>query len=370
MDKIKNLLAIIKAKIEAHNEFKKEYNKQLAFDFNVLNFFNVGENKTSEILAFFLNPEGNHGQDDAFLQEFMNYFKFETQTNEGVKVFCEKRIDENRRIDLYLEFKNKEILAIENKIWAKDQQNQLHDYSVYLEKVSNDKYLLLYLNPYNHLPSQSSISENKRIELENKKNFKVISYTKHVFFILDRWISISKADNVTFFLKQFRKYLEIKFLGNNTLKITKAMEDIIYKNQREVEVIINTYNNLSSKSLNLFYKISTLLQKEEIKCPENIIIEKIAPFPYEGKKVFKFGISKGGNKIYIQFIWDKINLFSHYYIFNTSDNIFVNCAENLKFNDNYMIPFNSNESEIIVVIMNQLKLAFELFAKYDEITSK
>ena len=35
-----------------------------------------------------------------------------------------------------------------------------------------------------------------------------------------------------------------------------------------------------------------------------------------------------------------------------------------------MIPFNSNESEIIVVIMNQLKLAFELFAKYDEITSK
>ncbi len=33
------MLRIVKSKNEAHNEFKKEYNRFLAFDFNLLNFF-------------------------------------------------------------------------------------------------------------------------------------------------------------------------------------------------------------------------------------------------------------------------------------------------------------------------------------------
>jgi hypothetical protein len=52
---IENLLDIVKSKIEAHLKFKKEYDKQLAFDFNLFQFFSVGENKNSQVLAYFLD---------------------------------------------------------------------------------------------------------------------------------------------------------------------------------------------------------------------------------------------------------------------------------------------------------------------------
>jgi hypothetical protein len=54
--KIQHIINVIKSKIEAHNEFKKTYDKHLAFDFNLLNFFEIGENKLSEIYAIFLIP--------------------------------------------------------------------------------------------------------------------------------------------------------------------------------------------------------------------------------------------------------------------------------------------------------------------------
>jgi hypothetical protein len=131
--KIEKILSKLKSKIDAHKEFKKEYNKQLAFDFSLFNFFNVGENKVSQILAYFLDEKQNHGQGDLFLKEFVNqFYGKEIDTTNSINI-CEKVITQNRRIDIYLEI-GELIIAIENKIWADDQHNQLKDYATYLEQ--------------------------------------------------------------------------------------------------------------------------------------------------------------------------------------------------------------------------------------------
>jgi hypothetical protein len=134
--KIENMLGIVRSKIEAHNEFKQEYNRQLAFDFSLFNFFKVGESEVSPILAYFLDEKQGHGQGDIFLNEFVSMFYSKTNgqeidTTNSLNI-CEKAITGNRRIDIYIELPNITI-AIENEIWADDQDNQLKDYATYLE---------------------------------------------------------------------------------------------------------------------------------------------------------------------------------------------------------------------------------------------
>ena len=143
------LLQKIKAQKEVHEEFKATYNKQMAFDFNLLDFINPGENKLSEILAYFLKEDNPHGQGAAFLKEFIDYFLPDiglTTANANVKT--EYRTKENRRIDLWIELKDNDgdngfVVAIENKIWAIDQDQQLQDYSNYLKDVYENRFMLV-----------------------------------------------------------------------------------------------------------------------------------------------------------------------------------------------------------------------------------
>ncbi len=130
---IEHLLTIVKSRIDAHLKFKEEYNTQLAFDFSLFQFFSIGENKISQVLAFFLDINQNHGQGDIFLKEFIKTFYEKDIEIKQIENVCEKVITKNRRIDVYIELKDLTI-AIENKIWADDQNNQLRDYSNFLEK--------------------------------------------------------------------------------------------------------------------------------------------------------------------------------------------------------------------------------------------
>jgi hypothetical protein len=41
---IEHILTVVKSRIEAHQKFKSVYNKQLAFDFSLFQFFSINEN--------------------------------------------------------------------------------------------------------------------------------------------------------------------------------------------------------------------------------------------------------------------------------------------------------------------------------------
>lgn len=66
--------------MKIYNKGKKETDLSLASDFNVFNYINPNENRLSDIFADLLDPNGNHGQRDVFLKEFLNI------TNQNKKV--------------------------------------------------------------------------------------------------------------------------------------------------------------------------------------------------------------------------------------------------------------------------------------------
>ncbi len=366
-----------RSQIEAHNEFKAAYNKQLAFDFNWFNFFNVGENKISEILKYFLDPNEKHAQGDVFLAEFLNSFcDGKPVTMELAEIRTEKLTSEKRRIDLYIRFKSGYIVAIENKVWAKDQQNQIQDYSNFLKSQSNDKYKLLFLSPYGRPPELSSIQEEELSTLEKSGKFKIITYSTDVLNLLDTWISKCEADNVSQFLKQLKRHFKIYFLGNDILKITTKMEEFVHKNQNEVKALVKSYNQLQNRLVHRINKVGKTVKdsnfkeiKDDIK---SIVIEKAGPFDYENRRVFKVGLSHGINKIWIHISQRDLDIVSTHYFEKDSDPDFeknFNDDEGLpvlnKSDDkNNPIPFGTKSDKLIEIFFDQVNIAIKRFQKY------
>ena len=358
---IKDLLRTVNSKIYLYNEFKKEYNKQLAFDFNFLNFFSIGENKTSEILSFFLNPLETHGQSDIFLSEFVQMFVKEEIDISNPFIVCEHCIDNQRRIDIYLKLTNK-IIAIENKIWANDQHNQIKDYSNHLEKISNGKYLLFYLTPDGVDPSLTSIDKELLTEIRDNKKFHVLSYKNDIINLLDKWIQVCQAEKVTQFLKQFKNHLQSKFFANKTMNITSNIKDLVFTNQKEVELLIKAYHQIENSKITLLNSVAGILEKSEIFF-EDISIQKIGPFNWEGCRVYKFGISKGNNKVFIQVVKDKIDLELNYYYEQKTDFEFQELVgkENIH---KLVLDRNLSKEQIAELFLERVRNVAEAISKY------
>ncbi|WP_055445707.1 PD-(D/E)XK nuclease family protein [Lacinutrix mariniflava] len=366
---IENLLNIVKSRIDAHVKFKKEYDKQLAFDFSLFQFFAIGENKISQVLAYFLDVNQNHGQGDIFLNEFVKTFyekEIEIQQLENV---CEKIITENRRIDIYIKLKGLTI-GVENKIWADDQQNQLKDYSTFLEHKSKGNYLLLYLNPYGLEPKPKSINDKLKRKLVAENKLKIISYKHDIINLINSWLVICEADNVSHFLKEFKKYLEIKFLGKNTLNMSKELRTIIHENEREVQQLVNEYKLIENEILSTLNTVAKELDKTQPVL--DIAIEKSRNelFNYNGSRVYKYSISKNGNKIWIQFVKEEIHLYLNYYLQEGTDSSFKEILSELKFTNNTKIDYKQNKSELVKIFLQHVGIANESFRVYDKRNEK
>lgn len=363
--KIENILNVVKSKIDAHIKFKNEYDKQLAFDFSLFQFFNVGENKISQVLAYFLDVHQNHGQGDIFLKEFVKSFYEEKIEIRQLNNICEKTITANRRLDIYIELEDL-IIGIENKVWANDQPNQLRDYSRFLEQKSNGKYLLIYLNPYGLEPDENSISEKLMKTLTEEKKFNIISYKNDIIPLINNWIAICEADNVSHFLKEFKKYLEIKFLGKNTLNMSKELRTVIYDNEREVQKLVNEYKEIENEILGKLNGIGKELDKINPELNPNIELGKSGLFNWYGKRVYKFSLAKDNNKIWVQFVKEEIHLYSNYYLEEETDGIFEDILEKLNINKNVVIDHNKSKKELENIFLNQVKLVNDSFKVYEQ----
>ncbi|MNJ90985.1 hypothetical protein D3C87_86260 [compost metagenome] len=362
--KIEKILNLVKSKSDAHNEFKREYDKQLAFDFSLFNFFDVGENKVSQILAYFLDEKQNHGQGNAFLNEFLSHFYNKEITGLDSLNICERVISNNRRIDIYIELPDITI-AIENKIWADDQYNQLHDYAKYLEYKTNGKFLLLYLTPYGLDPTNKSIGEEYKQILIANEQLKIISYKQDILNLIDRWLVICKADNVSFFIKEFRKFLEVKFLGNNTLNMSKNLREIIFQNQAEVQSLVAEYKIIENEIIQKLNETGKTLDKEIPNLNSDLELSKSGLFNWYGTRVYKYSISKGGNKIWIQYVKNEINLFSNYYFQDGTDEKFKELVEASEINKNKIIDHTKSVRELVKLFLEQVEMTNEIFEKHD-----
>jgi hypothetical protein len=94
------------------------------------------------ILAELLDPKGRHGKDSLYLNLFWETLSpklpdvLKNLDLDAARVSTEYSIDAMRRIDITIEA-GRVFVPIEVKIWAGDQQNQIHDYFVFARDNKN-----------------------------------------------------------------------------------------------------------------------------------------------------------------------------------------------------------------------------------------
>lgn len=114
------------------------------------------ENPTTDLLAFFLNPDADHGLRDLFLSAFLECIgEGNSQLDMScVKIWREEPTANQNRIDLLI-LGQDWCLIIENKIYH-GPSNPFRDYEAHAEKLGKEKKLFSILAPKKILPPTGS----------------------------------------------------------------------------------------------------------------------------------------------------------------------------------------------------------------------
>ena len=195
---MEELQQLLKDVCEATKDIKQE--KAEAFDV-IGTCIGTQETIHSKFLAELLNPHGSHGLGSAFLKAFYEQIGLKDFHSEGysvrTEVICKEKgkkkeqekdnegQESNGRTDIVIK-NSKELVVIENKIYAKDQQDQLQKYDAWMkdEHPEDNGKVLLYLTLDGHEASDPGNTSYKRI-----------SYKNHILRWLEKCIYIAEENN-------------------------------------------------------------------------------------------------------------------------------------------------------------------------------
>ena len=398
-NKLKNklLLEFFEKLIKVKHEIKriKKEIKEFPPQFNIFDSINLlnHENYNSNLFANFLDIKFKHnGNEIGFAKLFLKYlteefgweFDLENIKIEDIKIKRELLTEERKRIDIFIGYKEKFAVIIENKIWADDGYKQLENYYNYVKSQEYDKIYMIYLTPYEREPSEESLNKElyKKEGSELYCKFKNIKHEE-----IGKWINDSILKNEEFsFLniesednKNDYKLLKSALIQiiNNELsisqgdkmtegKIKKILEENIFKDIKTVEDVDEYINLFSVQVKKLLNEKREKIERENRKA----IIEKdIQPYLKFTKEVAKYLESKNykeGKDYNLLKDEDIINKMADYDYpqhirFNNINNIFVWLESNYE-NDCILYYFGiCTEDENIINQINkkQLKTSIE-----------
>lgn len=264
---IKNFFSLADTKIKLTEQVKNYYGKEVAPNFNSFDFWWIDENKVSEIIAFFLNPNERHEQGDIYLRHFLNKFDlnfFRFNENDKIIVQCEFTTDNGRRIDIII-IKNsfEQVLAIENKIYVgtTDQQNQIKDYFDFLTKKAKNNFCLIYLSPQDKIVSVDSISLEDRENYINENKLKLLTYEEQMIECLNDFGNLTQNFRVKSFLNDFEKKLRKMYMGEKNINTQQVTIDLINENVNNLEISFLVSNALQEVKRQLKLKFEQEIQE-------------------------------------------------------------------------------------------------------------
>lgn len=198
--------------------------------FNIISILGMEENERythSAIITELLKPNKNHTFGTQFLEEFLKIIDYEFSID-SVQIIPEEYVGSQLGSKTYLDIvikdkKRGKVILIENKIWAKNQPNQLERYN---EAYKNDECLILYLTPFGN-----------EYDVKEYKNYKIISYKNEITNWIKKCIDIAKKANNPFMENSLKIYLNI---------INKITNQSIYN-----EMAKDIFNELLESSENL-----------------------------------------------------------------------------------------------------------------------
>lgn len=195
----------LRARVELAREVDVQLDRQLARRFNVLDYLRTSELGLSRVIGDLFDPKASHGQDLLFLDTFLfglrkssegarrpldltlGYGEKWTVCPDSVRVRLERTITGGRRLDVSVEFEGTDgktrCLAIENKPYAGDQKDQIHDYLDFMEKEyggrsdgNPTRHLLIYLSRTGEGPSEWSVRGSRLAREIEERDFVVMGY--------------------------------------------------------------------------------------------------------------------------------------------------------------------------------------------------
>lgn len=229
---------------------------------------NIGDETRlhSRFILFLLNSNETHDCGDLFLNLFIDTIAEDDTVLKDIEeakrlldikedkllvANAEEPTDDGRRMDIYLKFEN-HTFAIENKIWARDQPNQIFDYAKHIQSSKDNNYLF-----YLTLDGKKS-AESKDPENQKESNYFCISYENHIIKWLNKCLEKSyKYININLAIQQYKNVIEQ--LTNQTLE-KAAMDEIknIIINQSNILInrneIIAGINDAAKEIIDDFFK--------------------------------------------------------------------------------------------------------------------
>ena len=216
--------------------------------FNLFDVLDIAkfEIRHSNMLAWLLNPNENHGLDDSVLRGFIQYI-VDSYSNDTDTIFntllmsCqdftvsrEWNDKQRQRIDiLAVSDKEKFVLCIENKIGAPEHGDQLNDYRSIVEiKYPDYRKVYVFLTPEGR-------------QATDPDNWHSMSYTEVLEIIERAKGKVNLPSEQQLLIDNYIDIIRRKIVGDEELK--RICRDIYRQHKKALDLIIE---NLSSSKLN------------------------------------------------------------------------------------------------------------------------
>ncbi|MFK0089638.1 PD-(D/E)XK nuclease family protein [Pseudomonas sp. NPDC090755] len=255
---VENLLNEFRLWHELDQQAKQKYQAQIAPEFRLMAFLRNDENALSSYLGLLLDPNGAHGQSALYLNKFLDFFqdqRFIPKASEYSSSHTEFRLPSGRRLDLYLRFSSGAI-AIENKPWATDQDDQLHDYARYLDKQHAD-WLLIYLSNADY--SERSLPANAPLSLRER----IVTFD---FFRLKDWLEDcarhTKAGAVRLFVEALAQFVEHNINGELHVDNPQELTRLMLRNEENLKAAFVISQHLREAKREMWRNFLSYLEGE------------------------------------------------------------------------------------------------------------
>ncbi len=307
-DNLPELLNEVNQYIAALSISKKRYLSELAPDFLLLGYFSLGELELSRIIADIINPYGTHGQGDKFLKTFSTLVGQEwIAKGSNLEIRLEYVIPSSRRLDIFIT-SSLGVVAIENKPWASDGDNQLTDYYSFLASHNNyQNKLLIFISERG--PSEESIKKELANTLEKKGRFVHITYSRLCDW-LDRCSRDCQAIVVSLFLKELVKHIRKNIIGELEMSDDKELAKLISQSPEKVAAGVLIARSLKQSQEILMEKLHGELDLYTTNKGYCLRWE-ISYGASFGKQFSGFGVKRSRNDIFeLSVVFDSTGFFS------------------------------------------------------------
>lgn len=259
---IKNIIDLI----SEVSKVKQQYLEKYKIEGKNYNIFKVIRKTSDEVhlhtklIADLLSPESSHNLGciplKLFFENCLKEKKIEVE-GDAFRVSREKSVGIGK-IDILIESK-RVCIAIENKLYAEDQDNQLWRYFQFLknQETENKKTYLVYLTYHgSEATPKSLVSPKKNAKCLNKNDYIQISYESNIL----KWLEEleKKIDARVWIQEPLRQYI-------NLIKeaVGKSMSD---KEESEILNLIKKNGDVFKSALQIHnsFKRATELIKDEI----------------------------------------------------------------------------------------------------------